>query len=346
MSTQTIETFLPPMEKPEGLMQKLAYYFTRRQFGKVLTPLKVHSARLPSAFGLFYAKISKLDKKLTLPRETVFLIREHVARINICLFCTDIGRWFSIQESMEQAKFDALEQYETSPLFTEAERAALDYAAELTRNKQVNPNTFARVSSHYSERAICEIVWLVASEHLYNLTNIGLNIHSDMLCDVTRRTKSDLCRDFSTRLRRDVMKTVPTIVSPIARARETCVAGAAKSKRPSAITSRPVLAPRTNLQPPNVVMKATSVFRRGVDLVGWIVPAAIVALTPKCPLCFAAYVAAWTGIGLSGSVATHLRWSLLILSSAVILFLTARATRRLIHKFGQCERVMRRCAVC
>jgi hypothetical protein len=40
---------------------------------------------------------------------------------------------------------------------------------------------------HYSEREICEIVWLVASEHLYNITNIGLNIHSDMLCDIVRK---------------------------------------------------------------------------------------------------------------------------------------------------------------
>jgi hypothetical protein len=63
-----LDTFLPPIEKPRGLMMKLAYYFTRRQFGKVLTPLKVHSARLPAAFGLFYARIGKLDKKLTLPR--------------------------------------------------------------------------------------------------------------------------------------------------------------------------------------------------------------------------------------------------------------------------------------
>jgi hypothetical protein len=37
-------------------MLKLAYYFTRRQFGKVLTPLKVHSARLPSAFRLVLFK--------------------------------------------------------------------------------------------------------------------------------------------------------------------------------------------------------------------------------------------------------------------------------------------------
>jgi len=182
-----LDTFLPPIEKPPGLIMKLAYYFTRRQFGKVLTPLKVHSARLPPAFGLFYAKIGKLDKKLTLPPETAMLIREQVARINVCLFCMDIARSVVIKATMNEAKFDALEQYRTSTLFTPAERAALDYVTELTKDKKVNPDTFSRLSGYYSERAICEIVWLVASEHLYNMTNIGLNIHSDMLCDISRK---------------------------------------------------------------------------------------------------------------------------------------------------------------
>jgi len=184
------DTFLPPIEKPEGLMMKLAYYFTRRQFGKVLTPLKVHSARLPTAFGLFYTKIGKLDKKLTLPPETVLLIREQVARLNVCLFCMDIGRSFAIKATMNEAKFNALEEYRTSSLFTGAERVALDYVTELTKEKKVDPNTFARLIRHYSEREICEIVWLVASEHLYNMTNIGLNIHSDMLCDIGRKRSS------------------------------------------------------------------------------------------------------------------------------------------------------------
>jgi alkylhydroperoxidase family enzyme len=186
-----MDTFLPAIEKPDGLMMKLAYYFTRRQFGKVLTPLKVHSARLPSAFGLFYSKVSKLDQKLQLPPETVMLIREQVARLNVCLFCMDIGRAFTIQASMNQAKFDALEEYRTSPLFTDAERAALDYVTELTKEKKVNPDTFACMSRHYSERELCEIVWLVASEHLYNMTNIGLNIHSDMLCDISKKRRHD-----------------------------------------------------------------------------------------------------------------------------------------------------------
>jgi len=182
-----METFLPPIEKPKSLIMRLAYAVTRRQFGKVLTPLKVAYARLPAEFGMFASNISKLDKKLLLPAETVLLIREHVARLNVCHFCIDIGRSLAIKASMDEAKFDALEHYTASPLFTEAERAALDYVSELTKEKKVSPSTFNRLLGFYSEREICEIVWLVASEHFYNMTNIGLNIYSDMLCDIAKK---------------------------------------------------------------------------------------------------------------------------------------------------------------
>lgn len=171
-------------------MIKLAYYFSRREFGKVLTPFKVLGARMPAAFGMFYGKIGKLDKKLTLSREMVMLVREQVARINVCEFCIDIGRAFTIKASLDQKKFDALADYRTSNLFSEAERAALDYVTELTKEKRVKPETFARMKGHYNERQICEIVWLIATEHLYNVTNIGLNIHSDMLCDIGLKKKT------------------------------------------------------------------------------------------------------------------------------------------------------------
>ncbi len=180
-------TFLPSIEKPQGLMMKLVYSMTRRQYGKVLTPLKVFAARMPLAFGQFYGKISALDKKLLLPPETAMLIREQVARTNVCLFCIDIGRYFTIKASMNQAKFEAIGEYRTSSLFTDAERAALDFVTELTRSKSVDPSVFSRLARYYSERQICEIVWLVASEHFYNMTNIGLNIHSDMLCEIGRK---------------------------------------------------------------------------------------------------------------------------------------------------------------
>jgi alkylhydroperoxidase family enzyme len=138
------------------------------------------------AFGSFYAKLPRLDKKLQLPAQTAVLIREHVANTNACLFCMDATRWHSMRQSAESlARLDALADYRASPLFSDAERAALDYATELTRDKEVTSETFARLARHFSEREICEIAWLVASEHLNNITNIGLGIGSDGLCELS-----------------------------------------------------------------------------------------------------------------------------------------------------------------
>jgi len=185
-----MDTFLAPIENPKSPMLKLVYAMSRRQFGKVLTPIKIVYARMPLAFGNFIGKISRLDKKLQLPLETQALIRERVARINVCLFCIDIARAVIIKSKLNEAKFNALNDYATSPLFSEAERALLDYVTELTRDRKVNPRTFERMASFYSERQICEIVWLVATEHVYNISNIGLNIHSDMLCDLALQKKT------------------------------------------------------------------------------------------------------------------------------------------------------------
>jgi alkylhydroperoxidase family enzyme len=177
-------TYLPPIRRPRGLVLKMVYAVTRRQFGKVASPIAVFSARMPLAFLSFYGKVSRLDKRLTLPSQTAMLIRERVASLNTCRFCMDATRWYAMKQSADHvARLDALPEYRTSPLFSAAERAALDYATELTRDREVAPDTFARLARHYSERAICDIVWLVASEHLYNLTNIGLNIGSDGLCE-------------------------------------------------------------------------------------------------------------------------------------------------------------------
>jgi len=57
-------------------------------------------------------------------------------------------------------------------------------------------------------------------------------------------------------------------------------------------------------------------------------------LMPKCPVCLAAYVALWTGLGLSFATAQYVRWSLLFLSATALLYLVAkrlakRSTRQL-----------------
>lgn len=183
------DPFISPIENPTDPTLKQVYVAQQNRLGKVLTPAKVLLARLPPAFTKYYGMSLELDRELTLPPETIMLVRERVARLNVCLFCIDSIRAATILASMNQAKFDALEEYDTNPLFTNSERAALDYTTQLTRDKKVDPATFDRMAEYYSEREICEIVYLIANEHLHNITDIGLNIHSDMICDIARKRK-------------------------------------------------------------------------------------------------------------------------------------------------------------
>ena len=60
---------------------------------------------------------------------------------------------------------------------------------------------------------------------------------------------------------------------------------------------------------------------------GWALPAAGLALIPKCPMCLAAYLAIATGVALPLPAAAWLRILLLALCAGALLFLAARWIR-------------------
>jgi len=69
--------------------------------------------------------------------------------------------------------------------------------------------------------------------------------------------------------------------------------------------------------------------RRVREVLAWVLPSAILAMVPKCPACLAAYVLLWTGLGLSISTATYLRWAMLFLGIASLLFLIVERLDRI-----------------
>lgn len=64
--------------------------------------------------------------------------------------------------------------------------------------------------------------------------------------------------------------------------------------------------------------------RRLAEGAGWIIPAAVLAFLPKCPACFAAYVAIGAGVGLSIPVAHTLRSLIWLFCAILIVGLAAR----------------------
>lgn len=178
------EPFLQPIENPSDENLKMAYESSEKSMGKVIMPLKVQLARMPSDFAKFYLEIAELDKQLALSHELTLLIRQQVARINVCAFCIDTSRFGLLKSETKPEKILDLANYRTSPLYSDDEKAALDYASELTTNKQMSEKTFQQLTKYFSEREICDIVYIIASEHIYNISNIGLNIHSDNICNL------------------------------------------------------------------------------------------------------------------------------------------------------------------
>ena len=88
----------------------------------------------------------------------------HVASKTVgCQYCSAHTADGAADQGIDDAKIKAVFEYETSPLFTPAERAALALAqAACTVPNAVTDADFAELRKHYSEAAIIEIVAMIA----------------------------------------------------------------------------------------------------------------------------------------------------------------------------------------
>ena len=86
------------------------------------------------------------------------------------------------QLGVSDEKILALGDYATSPLYTEAERVALEYADAITlSDRDVGDDLFARVRRFYDDDAVVELTEVIAWENASSKFNRALRIPSQGL---------------------------------------------------------------------------------------------------------------------------------------------------------------------
>lgn len=161
-----------------------------RTFGKPITPYQVIFARLPRAIPAQLGISWGLTGRQKIEPELQLLVQGHVAELNGCGFCVDIGRALATYRGLTLEKLDAVADWRRSSLFDPAERAALAYVEEATRTKRVSDETFAAVRAHFSDEQIVALTWLNAVENYFNLLNGPLEIESDGLCAIAEQRQA------------------------------------------------------------------------------------------------------------------------------------------------------------
>ena len=90
-----------------------------------------------------------------------------------------------MQAGAAEDKIRAVEQAATSPLFDEAERAALAFAEAMTvTGRRVEDALFARVRAHFTEAQVVELSAAVALENFRSKFNTALGIEAQGFCIV------------------------------------------------------------------------------------------------------------------------------------------------------------------
>jgi alkylhydroperoxidase family enzyme len=171
---------LTSIENPQSLLLKIAYYISKKQFGKVIAPLKyIYSRSIPAMMTSM--KIYKSENKLSLPKETKLFIRYYTSHLNDCPFCSNSTEFMIQKENVELQQWKEFMNFRNSDKFSDKEKSLLAYLEEVNFTKSATDETFNDLKKYYSEKEVIEITWLNATENYYTLLAKPLGLASDEL---------------------------------------------------------------------------------------------------------------------------------------------------------------------
>jgi len=132
------------------------------QTGNGIEPMEIwaHQPKMMMGMGRFNQAVRKGK---TVDERIKNLVELKGAQMIGCEFCVDLGSQICRNSGFSDEELLALPRYQSSDLFTDREKAALDYTVAVMRTPvEVTDELFARVRSYFDERQIVEITALLA----------------------------------------------------------------------------------------------------------------------------------------------------------------------------------------
>jgi alkylhydroperoxidase family enzyme len=154
-----------------GPIVRLVYMFGPRmmrkltgrdpQTGSGLEPFEVwaYQPKMMIGMGRFNQAIRKGK---TVDERIRNLVELKGAQMIGCEYCVDLGSQICRHSGFSDQELLAIPQYQSSDLFTDREKAALDYAVAVMRTPvEVTDELFARIRTYFDDRQLVEITALL-----------------------------------------------------------------------------------------------------------------------------------------------------------------------------------------
>jgi AhpD family alkylhydroperoxidase len=174
-----MDTVVPLIEKPRGLMRRYAWRYSRKQFGTVAQPVQAlaHHKGVLLASGVLEMAVAKgwnrIDPHLR------WLAIQAVSGAIGCSWCTDFGYYEGVQRGVDPRKIRDVPKWRESDVYSDIERVVLEFADVLTVSPAVvDEDLVARLHQHFDDEQIVELTGWIALENYRSRTNAGLGLRS------------------------------------------------------------------------------------------------------------------------------------------------------------------------
>ncbi len=166
---------LPP--KRASLLTRAMYRYAKRRFGEVPEPIAVaaHHRRLLVANAVHETMLQSASR--TLAPNVRELAVFWTARAVGCSWCVDFGAMLQRLDGLDVTRLKHIDDYATSPAYTDDERAAIAYADAMTTDPHtVTDEQVADLRARFGDAGVIELTYQIGVENMRARMNTALGI--------------------------------------------------------------------------------------------------------------------------------------------------------------------------